>query len=227
MAATAAAKVPVLYSFWRSSCSYRVRIALNLKSIEHIIKPVDILKKDADHLSDEYGKINPMQKIPALLIDGRTIVESLNIMHYLEETRPKQLLMPTDAYQRAKVREICEMIQSGIQPLQNVGLLNHLEYLVGKEKRLEWAQYWIERGLQAVEKSLTACAGKYSVGDEITLADCCLIPQIFNARTYKVDLQPFPTIVRIDKLVETHPAFVAAHPFKQPDCISNSSQGNK
>ena len=99
-------------------------------------------------------------------------------MHYLEETRREKPLMPTDVTKRAKIREICEIISSGIQPLQNIGVLEHLE----KDKRLEWAQFWIDKGFQAVEKLVSTSSGKYSVGDEITLADCCLIPQVFNAR---------------------------------------------
>lgn len=119
-----------------------------------------------------------MEQVPALHIDGITLIESLNIMTYLEETRPQRPLLPHDLIKRTKVREICEIIQSGIQPLQNLNVLIH----VGEEKKNEWAQHWITRGFKAVEKLLSASAGKYCVGDEITLADCCLIPQVFNAR---------------------------------------------
>lgn len=156
-----------------------------------------------------------MEQVPSLCIDGHTLVESLNIMHYLEETRPNQRpLMPQDCFKRAKVREICEVISSGIQPLQNLIVLIY----VGEEKKKEWAQHWITRGFRAVEKLLSACAGKYCVGDEITLADCCLVPQVFNARRFHVDLRPFPIILRIDRELENHPAFRAAHPSSQPDC---------
>jgi len=110
--------------------------------------------------------------------DGHTLIESVAIMHYLEETRPQRPLLPQDVHKRAKVREIVEIICSGIQPLQNLIVLIH----VGEEKKKEWAQHWITRGFRAVEKALSTSAGKYCVGDEISMADCCLVPQVFNAR---------------------------------------------
>ncbi|KAK3928783.1 putative maleylacetoacetate isomerase 2 [Frankliniella fusca] len=213
---------PTLYSNWRSSCSFRVRIvglcftALNLKKLHYNIHPVNVFKNE--NKSQEYLSINPLGKVPALQIDGHTIVESLNILHYLEETRPEHPLMPIDVYQRSKVREVCEMIQSGIQPLQNVGLLSHVESLAGKEERLKWAQYWINYGFSALEKQLTAYSGKCSVGDDITLADCCVVPQVFNAIIYRVDLEQYPTIFRIFKGLEKQPAFYTANPFNQSDC---------
>ncbi|XP_033180436.1 probable maleylacetoacetate isomerase 2 isoform X1 [Bombus impatiens] len=207
-------KSPVLYSYWRSSCSWRVRIALNLKEIPYDIKPVSLIKSGGEQHSNEFREINPMEQVPALHIDNHTLIESLNILQYLEETRPHRPLMPADPVKRARVREICEVIASGIQPLQNLVVLIY----VGEERKKEWAQHWITRGLTAVEKLLSSSAGKYCVGDEITLADCCLIPQIFNARRFLVDLRPFPTILRVDRHLENHPAFTAAHPNNQPDC---------
>uniref|UniRef100_A0A182K9D5 GST C-terminal domain-containing protein n=1 Tax=Anopheles christyi TaxID=43041 RepID=A0A182K9D5_9DIPT len=129
-------------------------------------------------------------------------------MYYLEETRPQRPLMPQDVLKRAKV------IASGVQPLQNLIVLIH----VGEEKKKEWAQHWITRGFRAIEKLLSTSAGKFCVGDEITLADCCLVPQVFNARRFHVDLRPYPIILRIDRELEGHPAFRAAHPSNQPDC---------
>lgn len=166
--------------------------------------------------------------------DGHTLVESLSIMHYLEETRPQRPLLPQDVHKRAKVREICEVIASGVQPLQNLIVLIH----VGEEKKKEWAQHWITRGFRAIEKLLSTSAGKFCVGDEISMADCCLVPQVFNARRFvnfflkffiifffnvlffrfHVDLRPYPIILRIDRELEGHPAFRAAHPSNQPDC---------
>ncbi|XP_034250454.1 probable maleylacetoacetate isomerase 2 [Thrips palmi] len=214
-------KLPQLYSYWRSSCSYRVRIVLNLKEIDYNTVPIDIFKGGGEQFSDNYRQINPMKKVPALVIDGHTIVESLNIMQYLEETRPQKSLMPLDVLKRAKVREICEMIQSGIQPLQNVGVVSRFENFVKENQesiKLEWAQYWIIQGFTALNEVLTASAGKYCVGDDITLADCCLIPQVYNARKFKVDMQQFPNLSRVATHLENHPAFYAAHPSNQPDC---------
>lgn len=115
-----------------------------------------------------------------LISDGHILVESLSIMHYLEETRPQRPILPQDVHKRAKVREICEVIASGVQPLQNLIVLIH----VGEEKKKEWAQHWITRGFRAIEKLLSTSAGKYCVGDEITMADCLLVPQVFNARRW-------------------------------------------
>ncbi|XP_055534425.1 probable maleylacetoacetate isomerase 2 [Wyeomyia smithii] len=205
----------VLYSFWRSSCTWRVRNALNLKKILYDLKPIDLYKSGGgEQFKDEFRQLNPMQQVPALTIDGNTIIESMAILHYLEETRPEIPLLPQDKLQRAKVREICEVITSGIQPFQNSSTFAY----IGKEKSLEWAQYWIARGFRAVEQLLAVSAGKYCLGDQITLADCCLVPQVFNARLYKVDLDPYPTIIRIDGELAKHPAFQAAHPYNQVDC---------
>lgn len=131
-----------------------------------------------------YGNFNAISESIVITIssainpDGHTLVESIAIMHYLEETRPQRPLLPQDVHKRCKVREICEVITSGIQPLQNLIVLIH----VGEEKKKEWAQHWITRGFRAVEKLLSTSAGKFCVGDEISMADCCLVPQVFNAR---------------------------------------------
>ncbi|XP_024877286.1 probable maleylacetoacetate isomerase 2 [Temnothorax curvispinosus] len=209
----------VLYSYWRSSCSWRVRIALNLKEIPYDIKPISIIKEDGEQHSNEFRKINPMERVPALYIDNHTLIESMNILQYLEETRPTPPLMPADPVERARMREICEVIVSGIQPLQNIGVLSYIE----KERRKEWPQHWITKGFTAVEKLLSSSAGKYCVGDEITLADCCLVPQMYNAQKFHVNLEPFSTILRVGRHLEHHPAFTATHPNNQPDCPSEQA----
>ncbi|CAG9855602.1 unnamed protein product [Phyllotreta striolata] len=203
----------ILYSFWISSCSWRVRLALNLKCIPYELKTL-LLAQNGEQHSEEYRKINPMQQVPSLYIDENIVTESLNIMHYLEETRPQIPLLPNDKIERAKARQISEIIVSGIQPYQNLILLTKFP----KENQADWASFWINRGFKAVEGILAGCSGKYSVGDKITIADCCLIPQIFHAKhRFNVNLEKYPNIQRIDEILQNHPAFLEAHPNNQPD----------
>ncbi|KGL78417.1 Maleylacetoacetate isomerase, partial [Tinamus guttatus] len=203
---------PILYSYFRSSCSWRVRIALALKGIAYNQVPVNLLKDGGQQHSAEYKILNPMQQVPALKIDGITLSQSLAIIHYLEETRPSPRLLPQDPKKRAQVRMISDHIVSGIQPLQNVSVLER----VG-EKKLEWAQHYIKSGFQALEQILQHTAGRYCVGDEVSMADLCLVPQVFNAERYKVDLAPYPTIIRINKALLELEAFQVSHPSRQPD----------
>ncbi|XP_033167434.1 probable maleylacetoacetate isomerase 1 [Drosophila mauritiana] len=206
---------PILYSYWPSSCSWRVRVALAIKKIDYDIKPTSLLKTVSGHAyTDEYREVNPMQKVPSLKIDGHTLCDSVAIMHYLEETRPQPALLPEDPVKRAKVREIVELICSGIQPLQNSSVLDH----IGKDQSLQWAQHWIARGFQGLEKVLSQSAGKFCVGDELSMADICLVPQVRNARRYKADLTPYPTIVRLSQKLQELDVFKATHPSTQPDC---------
>ncbi|XP_072819586.1 maleylacetoacetate isomerase isoform X2 [Vicugna pacos] len=177
---------PILYSYFRSSCSWRVRIALALKSIDYEMVTVNLIK------------------------DGG---QQLAIIEYLEETRPTPRLLPQDPKKRAHVRMISDLIASGIQPLQNLSVLKQ----VGQEKQLSWAQQVISSGFNALERILQSTAGKYCVGDEVSMADLCLVPQVANADRYKVDLTPYPTISRINKSLLTLEAFQVSHPCRQPD----------
>ncbi|KAL7731116.1 hypothetical protein ACLKA6_014315 [Drosophila palustris] len=210
---------PVLYSYCHSSCSWRVRIALGLKKIPYDINAISLRKTEAAHAyTNQYRELNPMQQVPTLQIDGQTLCDSVAIMHYLEETRPEHPILPKDPIKRAKVREIVQIICSGIQPLQNSSVLAHL----GKEKSTEWAQHWISRGFRALEQVLSKSSGKYCVADEISMADCCLVPQVFNARRYHVNLDPYPTILRLDKHLGSIETFLDCHPHNQPDYPKNT-----
>ncbi|XP_053234531.1 maleylacetoacetate isomerase isoform X2 [Podarcis raffonei] len=210
-----ASKKPVLYTYFRSSCTWRVRIALALKGIAYDSAPVNLVKDGGQQLTPEFQAVNPMQQVPALKIDGITLSQSVAIIEYLEETRPKPSLLPQDPKKRAQVRMISEHIASGIQPLQNLTVLEQFG-----EKKQEWAKNCISRGFKALEQILRETAGRYCVGDEVTMADLCLVPQVFNAGRFKVDLTPFPTINRINKALLELEAFQTSHPSRQPDTPS-------
>lgn len=189
-----------------------MRIALALKGIAYDQIPVNLVKDGGQQLSPEFQAVNPMRQVPALKIDGVILSQSLAIIEYLEETRPHTRLLPQDSKKRAQVRMISDHIASGIQPLQNLEVLQQIG-----EKKLEWAQHCISRGFKALEQILQETAGRYCVGDEVTMADLCLVPQVYNANRFKVDLTPYPTISRINKTLLEIEAFQTSHPSQQPD----------
>ncbi|XP_074548874.1 maleylacetoacetate isomerase isoform X1 [Halichoeres trimaculatus] len=170
---------PVLYGYFRSSCSWRVRIAFALKGIEYDQVPVNLIKDGGQQRAQEFKTVNPMQQVPAVEIDGITLCQSLAVIQYLDETRPGTRLLPADPKKRAHARMISDLIASGIQPLQNLYVIQK----IGAEK-VPWSQHFIERGFQALEPILKQTAGKYCVGDEISMADICLVPQVYNAERY-------------------------------------------
>jgi len=202
-----------LYSYWRSSASWRVRLVLAIKGIQYEYKEVNLLQ--SAQLQENYSVVNPMKAVPTLKIDGHLLGQSVAIVEYLEETRPDPPLFPKDAYLRAKVRQIIETIASDIHPIQNLKVLKK----VGEDKKAEWAKFWIEAGFDGLEKILKETAGKYCVGDTLTLADCFLIPQVYNSRRWSVDLSKYPTIVRLEEEISKLPAFKQAHADSQPDAV--------
>ncbi|XP_029453503.1 maleylacetoacetate isomerase isoform X2 [Rhinatrema bivittatum] len=204
---------PLLHTYFRSSCSWRVRIALALKDVDYEQAPVNLIKDGGQQLSTEFTEVNPMQQVPSLHIDGITLSQSLAIIQYLDETRPTPRLLPEDLKKRAQVRMISDLIASGIQPLQNLMVLQRL----GDGERLAWAQAHITKGFQALEQILQQTAGRYCVQDEVSMADLCLVPQFYNAERFKVDMTPFPTITRINRALMELEAFQVSHPSRQPD----------
>lgn len=156
-----------------------------------------------------------MGYVPALVIDGHTLADSLSIIEYLDETRPDPPLLPRDdPFKKALARQVSQTIASGIQPIQNLSVLKYL----GDERKTEWGHHWINKGFCNLEKILERTSGKYCVGDEITMADLCLVPQVYNANRFKVDMSQFPVISRINDDLSKLEAFKASHPSKQPDC---------
>ncbi|RUS29636.1 hypothetical protein BC938DRAFT_480427 [Jimgerdemannia flammicorona] len=178
---------PVLYSYFRSSCSWRVRAALNWKGIEYEIKAVDLVK--GEQKTADYVQMNPHKEVPTLVVDGNVLTQSPAILEYLEETRPECPLMPKDPFKRSQVRTIMCSIGCDIQPVQNLKVMAKVSG-PDMEKRIEWANYWITDGFDALESLLVQTAGTYSVGDEVTLADCFLVPMVFNAVERRRDTIP-------------------------------------
>ncbi|XP_068607671.1 maleylacetoacetate isomerase isoform X5 [Brachionichthys hirsutus] len=203
---------PVLHGYFRSSCSWRVRIAFALKGIEYDQVPVNLIKDGGQQKSQQFKTLNPMQQVPAVEIDGMILSQSLAVIQYIDETRPGHPLLPADLKKRAQVRMISDLIASGIQPLQNLYVIQK----IGAEK-VQWSQHFINRGFQALEPVLKETAGKYCVGDEISMADICLVPQVYNAERFKVDLEEYPTIKRLNQALLDVEAFKVSHPSRQPD----------
>jgi maleylpyruvate isomerase len=210
-----------LYTYFRSSAAYRVRIALNLKGIVYDAAPVHLLRNGGEQLSDAYRAINPAMLLPALEDDGNVISQSLAIIEYLEETQPQTPLLPSDPAGRARVRSLALTVAADTHPLGNLRVLKYLtgELAVPDEIKLAWQQHWLRTGMSSLEALLSddPRTGRYSHGDTPTLADCCLVPQVFSAQRFGVDLASYPTIARIHAACNELPAFQQAHPAQQPD----------
>jgi maleylpyruvate isomerase len=209
----------ILHGYYRSSASFRVRIALNLKGIAY--SQVTHHLRRGEQGAPDYLAINPQGLVPALDDDGRIIVQSLAIIEYLEETRPTPPLLPATPADRAHARALAQIVACDIHPLDNLRVLRHLRDPLGQDEAAvaRWYNHWIAVGFEALEAMLAADprTGTYCVGDTPGLADAVLIPQVVNAATYKLDMTPYPTIRRIfDRCMALEP-FAAAHPTRQPD----------
>lgn len=211
-----------LYSYFRSSASYRVRIALNLKGLAHDIVPVHLLKDGGEQLKPDYRKLNPDALVPSLQLNaGDVLTQSLAIIEYLEETHPLPALLPSEAQDRAWVRSIALAIACDIHPIDNLRVLRYLvsEMKVSEEDKNRWYRHWVEQGLTSIETMLAGDArtGRFCFGDQPGLADCLRVPQVFNAQRMHCDLTAMPTILRINDACLALEAFDAASPAKQPD----------
>lgn len=210
-----------LYTYFRSSAAYRVRIALNLKGLAYEPVPVHLLKDGGQQLHEAYRAINPSALVPVLQDDAHILSQSLAIIEYLDETHADVPLMPAGAAARARVRSLALMVACDIHPLGNLRVLKYLKHDLGvsEEAKLAWLHHWIGAGLQALESHLAGSAetGRFCHGDTPTMADCCLVPQVFNALRFNVELAQFPTIARIYAACNELPAFIAASPSEQPD----------
>jgi maleylpyruvate isomerase len=206
-----------LYSYWRSSSSWRVRIALHHKALPFEYAAIHLLK--GEQSAPGYAEKSDTGTVPLLEIDEggqlQRISQSVAIIEYLEERFPNPSLLPRTALHRALARQLAETVNSGIQPFQNLMVLNQVEAM-GQDKKA-WAQLWIARGLEALEKTIARTHGRYSVGDEVSIADAYLIPQLYSARRFHVDVNPYPTLLAVESACAALPAFQAAHPDRQPD----------
>jgi maleylacetoacetate isomerase len=200
----------LLYDYFRSSCSYRVRIALNLKKIPYESIPISLLKRE--QYSDNYQKINPMASVPTWKDEHIVLTQSLAILEYLEEQYPKSpKIFPTDIIQKAKAREIAYIIACDIHPLNNLRVKEYLgNHQFSEQEILDWYHYWLNKGFHAIETLITASS--FCLNDSITIADICLIPQVYNALRFKLDMRPYPKILAIYEHCNTIPAFHAAKP---------------
>lgn len=254
-----------LYSYWRSSCSWRVRIGLHLKQLEYDYLPIHLVKKTVippppcveedennivvgEQFTPMYSAKNPNQRVPTLEIDGHTLCQSMAILEYLDErkgssssysrssssTTPMTDLLPRGKpYERAQIRNVCQLIGCDIQPVQNLAVLKKIMALIQDnnvsteetaaltemktQAKMKWGQEIITRGFIAVEMTLKETAGTYCFNDQITMADCFLVPQVYNAERFSVDMTMFPTIVRVAANCDKLQAFQDAHPSKMPD----------
>jgi len=210
-----------LYDYFRSSAAYRVRIGLKLKGLDYESLPVHLLRDGGEQLKPEYRAINPSAAVPCLQDGDAAITQSLAILEYLEEKHPLVPLLPRDALGRARVRQLALIVACDIHPINNLRILRYLVKQAGlsEEGKNAWYVHWVQEGFAALEAHLAGSSdtGRFCHGDAPTLADCFLVPQVFNASRFNIDMAPYPTIARIDAACRAVPAFMAAHPSAQPD----------
>lgn len=210
-----------LYTYYRSSAAYRVRIALHLKRLTYDAVPVHLTRTGGEQRQPDYLALNPAGLVPTLDDDGVVLTQSLAIIEYLDETHPQPALLPGAATERARVRALAQAIACDIHPINNLRVLQYLtrEFGVGDAQKNAWYRHWVEVGLEAVEAMLAGDPGTgvFCHGDTPTLADCCLVPQVFNARRFDCDLGALPTVMRIVGHCEAMDAFQRAAPAAQPD----------
>jgi maleylacetoacetate isomerase len=206
-----------LYTYFRSSAAYRVRIALNLKGVRYESVPVNLLKRE--HTAEAYKAVNPQQRVPALDLGDTVLVQSPAILEYLDQTHPEPPLLPVGALARARIRAVCALVACDIHPLNNVGPLSYLKRRLGQEQAAidEWYAHWIRQGFEAIEQMIEP--GPFAFGARPTLADVYLVPQVYNARRFEVPLDPYPKVAAAAEACARLDAFEAAAPERQPDAV--------
>lgn len=210
-----------LYSYWRSSAAYRVRIGLALKGLRYDTVPVHLVRNGGEQHAPDYAAANPQKLVPMLVHGQRRMRQSLAILEYLDEVWPEPPLLPSTARGRQRVRALAQLVACDIHPLNNLRVVRFLEHEwnVPQPERDVWMRHWMVEGFDAFEALLAVhpSTAEFCEGHLPTLADCCLVPQLYNARRFGVDLAPYPTILRVEAACLAHPAFDAARPENQPD----------
>lgn len=205
-----------LYNYYRSSASFRVRIALNLKNLDFKEIPIHLVNNGGEQHSPEYRAINPQGLVPTLIDDQKIITQSLAIIEYLEDVHPTPALLPKDAFTKSFARSIAMIIAADIHPLNNSGVLKYLTntFKISEEQKNEWYHHWIARGLAALEKKISTSnlSGDFCIGNTPSLADIFIVPQMYNAKRFECDTSPYPTLMRINEHCQQHPAFKKAWP---------------
>ena len=213
----------ILHGYWRSSSSWRVRIALNWKGLDYAQLPVHLVADGGQQHGPAHRAVNPMREVPVLSIDRQPLAQSIAILEYLEETCPDPPLLPRDPLGRARVRQMTEIINSGIQPVQNLRVLQRLgrEFGLDPAQREAWARDWIDHGLQALDVLTGEHGGRYAFGDQVSFVDLCLVPQLYNARRFRVELDRYPRLLQLEDRLASLSAFQRAHPSQQPDALAS------
>ncbi|MEZ5839429.1 MAG: maleylacetoacetate isomerase [Hyphomicrobiales bacterium] len=207
-----------LFTYFRSTAAFRVRIALNFKGIAHELVPVHLLRGGGEHRAPDYLRLNPQGRVPALALDDNTVLmQSLAILEYLEETHPEPALLPAEPLARARVRAVADIIACDIHPLNNTSVLGYLKSEIGADQAAvdRWYAHWVSSNFTAIEKVIEG--PRFCFGDRPSLADVCLVAQVFNAHRFNVPLDAFPKIVAVNDHCSAIAAFAAAHPSRQPD----------
>jgi maleylacetoacetate isomerase len=210
-----------LYGYWRSTAAYRVRIACGLKGLSPTLVPVHLVRDGGEQRAAAYLAVNPLGLVPTLVVDGRPLTQSLAIIEWLDEQYPAPPLLPAGAWARAQAREIGQLIACDIHPVDNLRVLQYLGGTLGasEEQTRAWYRHWLVTGLEALESMLAAnpSRGHFCCGDTPTVADLCLVPQLYNARRFEINLASCPTLVAIDATCASLTAFQQAAPAAQPD----------
>lgn len=211
----------ILYGYWRSSAAYRVRIALNLKGLDYQQRSVHLVNNGGEQHSTEFKRLNPNQLVPVLMDNGLVLNQSLAIIDYLDETYRDVLLVPKSGESRYLVKAIAQDIAVDVHPLNNLRVLQYLsnELHVDEDAKSAWYKHWIASGFEALEQRISVTRGQYCVGNEISLVDVCLVPQMYNAQRFGVDLTSYPNLVDVTTSLGKVRAFIQAAPEHQPDAV--------